>query len=513
MTEYDTCGSDTTVASDPTDGTHDGGSSTTGGGAEPWSYDTDGDGRDDVVEWVFGDGTWQQLVDLDADGAADVLLIDTDGDGAADVQIHDNGDGTYTAAQDADGDGVYEAEGTFTRAELDAALPGVTELFDTALGGSGDPVDAPAGDDLVVEHDVDGDGVVDAVEWQFGDGTWQTVVDLDGDAQADVLLIDTDGDGLADVQIMENGDGTYTVLRDADGDSVFEDETTVGRADLDAALPGVTDLLDLDLGAGQPTGPTEPTEPTEPAEPVAQNGDTAVPLDTDGNGVVDTVAWSFGDGTWQELRDLDGDGNADVLVLDTDADDVGNVGIVDNGDGTYTVYADSNDDGAWDEETTTLTRAELDAALPGVPELLDTRVDGTMAPSGPGAEPTPDAPAEPVDNPLDGGDATGPVAYDTDDDGDADLLQWSYPDGTWQQVIDLDADADPDVVLVDTDGDATPNIAIWDNGDGTYTLAQDADADGEFEKERTMTRADLDEAIPGLTELLDVPLTGDVVGA
>ena len=92
--------------------------------------------------------------------------------------------------------------------------------------------------------------------------------------------------------------------------------------------------------------------------------------------------WDFGDGTWQELWDVDGDQDADVLVIDTNGDASADYAITDNGDGSYTIYADSDGDGEWDDEGQTLTRAELDEALPGVSDLLDSKIGG-------GAEPTP----------------------------------------------------------------------------------------------------------------------------
>ena len=385
MSEYD----DTTTDLPADDGAV--GTDTPTDTGEPWAFDADGDGATDTVQWNFGDGTWQEIRDTDADGQADVLLIDVNGDDTADILISENPDGTYTVAQDSDGDGEYEDQQTFTREEIETALPGVTDLLDQTFGSSGEPSpDAPGGQDAGSEdpipYDTNEDGQVDAVVWNFGDGTFQVLVDESGDGQADALYIDSDGDGNADVQIFDNEDGSYTILQDADGDGVFENEGSMTRAELDEALPGVGDLLDTQLG--------EPSTDTAPPADTTTTDDGGVVSDYDGDGVADTVRWDFGDGTWQELWDIDGDQNADVLIVDTDGDEVGNFAISDNGDGTYTVVVDSDNDGQWDDEGQSYTRAELDEALPGATDLLDTKIGG-------GAEPTPEPGPDPEPQPVD----------------------------------------------------------------------------------------------------------------
>ena len=233
-----------------------------------------------------------------------------------------------------------------------------------------EPQPEPSGDggELV---DTDGDGTADTVLWEFGDGTWQQLTDLDGDGNADVLVIDTNGDDQADYGISDNGDGTYTIYQDADGDGQWDEGQSFTRAELDDALPGVTDLLDTQIGERRRADPTPtPTTDPEPGPTPDPDGDTTddggVVSDYDGDGVADTVHWDFGDGTWQELWDVDGDQDADVLVIDTNGDESADYAITDNGDGSYTIYADSDGDGEWDDEGQTMTRVELDEALPGV---------------------------------------------------------------------------------------------------------------------------------------------------
>ena len=493
---------------------------------QPWSFDTDNNGVTDVIQWDFSDGTWQELVDVDGDGNADVLLIDIDGDDSADLQIWDNGDGTYTAAQDADGDGEFETQESFTRAELDSALPGVADLLDTKFGPASDtpptdtpPTDAPPTDStgtppttdtdgVPTEFDTDQDGVTDLIQWDFADGTWQALVDIDSDANPDALIIDTNGDGAADIQIWDNGDGTYTAVQDADGDGTFEAEQTFTRAELDTNLPGVGDLLDSQFGqSSTPTDPgTTPTDgPTDPGTPAAD--DAPVLVDSDGDGVGDTLVWDFGDGTWQQLSDVDGDGNADLLVIDTNGDDTADYAISDNGDGSYSVFQpDANGD--W-TESQSFTRDELDAQLPGIGELLDTEITDNSH------NPIPDQGTDtPVDQPVDQPVDTGsPVPLDTDNDGTDDTVQWNFGDGTWQELRDLDGDGNADVLVIDTNGDDLGDYAIVDNGDGSYTLYQDADGDGQWDDEgQTFSRDELDASLPGVGDLLDSKINGTVAG-
>lgn len=102
-----------------------------------------------------------------------------------------------------------------------------------------------------IESDTNGDGIVDEIYWEFSDGTWERVVDYDFDADADALAIDVTADGFAEIQIWDNEDGTYSYYQDSDGDAVFETEEFFTRSELDDALPGITDFLDIDFG---PTG-------------------------------------------------------------------------------------------------------------------------------------------------------------------------------------------------------------------------------------------------------------------
>ena len=107
------------------------------------------------------------------------------------------------------------------------------------------PDSTPAGG---IKSDTNGDGIVDDIYWEFSDGTWERVVDYDFDSDADALAIDVTADGFAEIQIWDNEDGTYSVYQDSDGDAVFETEESFTRSQLDDALPGITDFLDINFG-------------------------------------------------------------------------------------------------------------------------------------------------------------------------------------------------------------------------------------------------------------------------
>ena len=122
-----------------------------------------------------------------------------------------------------------------------------------------------------------------------------------------------------------------------------------------------------------PCGAPVPPDDTVPP-PGTTTGDGGVYVDQDGDGESDTIRWEFGDGTWQELTDVDGDLGMDALFIDTNGDDHPDYAVIENADGTYTVHADSDGDGVWDASQV-FTRVELDESLPGISALLDSRLD------------------------------------------------------------------------------------------------------------------------------------------
>ena len=363
--------------------------------------------------------------------------------------------------------------------------------------------------------------MADTVHWDFGDGTWQELWDVDGDQDADVLVIDTNGDDSADYAISDNGDGSYTIYADADGDGQWDDDgSTLTRAELDDALPGVSDLLDSKIGSSTGDGgdavpfpePAGPTQADQSDVAALVEGAQISTSDVDDDGQVDVVQLYYAeDGVLEQLIDVDSDGDTDVVTIDVN-DGAPDLVVTDNEDGTYTVESDSDGDLVLDT-TDVVTAEDLDAAMPAVAALLDTSLDDpALQATGPASAPQPAPEEQPESQPqpavtTDGGnpvtDTVDWGATDSDGDGRVDTEYWEYPDGTWQQLVDTNADTRPDVLAIDTDGDDTANIIVAPNGDGAYVVLRDMDGDGSFETEDTMDRAELESRLPGAAALLD----------
>jgi hypothetical protein len=126
--------------------------------------------------------------------------------------------------------------------------------------------------------DVDGDGALDNVElYQTSDGYAEVNIDLDGDYQSDVSMVDVDGDGEVDAYIatpaaldhLAGGDaadsgvddsvvapytsGDLSDTPDTSGGTSFDDQLADDIADLppDAQSEVVQTYLDADLQVDQ----------------------------------------------------------------------------------------------------------------------------------------------------------------------------------------------------------------------------------------------------------------------
>ena len=164
--------------------------------------DLDGDGRLDAVSLDFdGDGLADDaLADFDGDGIADHAVLDLDNDGTAESYFTDDGSGTWAMATDSP-----------------ARPPRV---------GQPEQGSAPVG----------------RLRWFGLDGVEHTggsLVDFDGDGQADYRLFDSDGNGLAD-RAISFGESGVTGYVDTDGDGRWDVKLTDvdgdGAADAASAL-------------------------------------------------------------------------------------------------------------------------------------------------------------------------------------------------------------------------------------------------------------------------------------
>ncbi len=223
--------------------------------ADMWDTDTDGDG---IVDMHSEDTNYDGIDDLwsideDGDGIIDISAADTDYDGYAE-SLDSNGDGyvdQYTSFVDLDGDGIDDQAIT----EADTDYDGVTDVMavetDTDGDGYVDTLEMINDynqdgmiDDVTVHSDTDGDGIVDTVYHEYdsdGDGeanAFTMALDFDDDGEADYVetaeIVDTDGDGEADTYVHNvdtDGDGVYDVTE------AYAYDETLGILQLDAVEP------------------------------------------------------------------------------------------------------------------------------------------------------------------------------------------------------------------------------------------------------------------------------------
>jgi large repetitive protein len=200
--------------------------------------DADEDGYRDVVDpapAIFG-----TFADGDGDGIADAQDLDLDNDGvanAADGSDDADGDGLPNLADlDSDGDGVadlVEAGGVDANGDgladsfVDVNHNGLSDQFETGLGGHALPLPDTDGDGVDNHRDLDSDA----------DGISDVLESGGGDANADGRVDGTDANHNGLIDSVEGGAAGGKPLRrpDTDGDGM------VDSLDLDSDHDGVTD--------------------------------------------------------------------------------------------------------------------------------------------------------------------------------------------------------------------------------------------------------------------------------
>jgi hypothetical protein len=463
--------------------------------AEPQVLDLNEDGAGDALVITEGDVT-AVAADTDFDGGADTVLVDIDGDGQPDVAVAEDGAGGYVVAFDRDGDGEFEEQQELTREELEAQLPdlaamldaefgsgtsGGTEATPTTTGGSG-------GEPQVL--DVNEDGVAETLVISGPDGTTAAAVDTDLDGGVDTVLIDLDGDGQPDVAVAEDGAGGYVVAFDRDGDGEFEEQQQMTRADLEAQLPELAEVLDVEFeGADAGTSTTATTTSTTAGPGGADGGQV---LDVNEDGVAETLVISGPDGATAAVVDSDGDSDADTMLVDLDGDGRPDVAVAEDDAGGYVVAFDRDGDGEFEEEQA-VSRAQLESQLPEVVALLDVRFDGQSGST------TSDTPVSDTTG------TPGTELIDVDEDGQDDAVV--VTDGTSTVVLaDTEGDREVDTVFLDLDGDGEFEAAVTEDGKGGFIVGFDNDGDGEFEEQQELTRDELVAELPQIAEMLDLSI-------
>ncbi len=277
--------------------------------------DSDNDGFANYRDITsFGDGVFdisrnsQQLLDLNNDGSIDITF-DLDGDG-----IDDSIDflaGIHGSAIGSD----YDNDGISNLLDLDDDNDGILDTIEGFLDTDNDGILN------YLDRDSDNDGISDALENNFiagsgiddnfngVDDAWEAtafrelrfaVIDTDLDGIYDAIDTDSDNDGISDNQEQLT---TVAINSDSDGDGIddaFDVDFTKG---IDSDFDGIDDrvLLNNDVDNDGQLGYRD--------------------LDSDGDGISDTN---------EGLLDTDGDGIPDSTDIDSDNDGIPD--DIENGD-------------------------------------------------------------------------------------------------------------------------------------------------------------------------------------
>lgn len=243
-------------------------------------YDMDGDGTPETVV-IERNGEILQYSDTDGDGRADQLL-QVDGDDKTATILLDHGHGweiESTGHIGEDGDFVPDHGASPAGQPVVDAPPAIG----VTVPGSRDAVSVGPPD-----QDIDGDGVAESVAVRSPDGHLLIVSDTDADGTAD-QMIDVDQESGQVSWMTLDDDGSWVVAQH--GHVTPDGELEVdGRGPVDGLAHSGTVTVSVD-GRTFPAGPAS--------------------IDTDGDGVADTVAVPGVGGSTQYYQDSDGDGIAD----------------------------------------------------------------------------------------------------------------------------------------------------------------------------------------------------------
>ncbi len=396
-----------------------GGVDTDGNGLIDGATDSDNDGIIDDYDVTAG-GVVISNLNTDGDALADYIDLDSDNDGIQDIieagELDADANGTVDGIVDVNANGWADA--------YDAGTPTAATGADTDNDGipnswpNGGATDNDFDNDSLVNSidlDSDNDGIVDAIE--------AGLADVDGDGFVGTgLVVDANNNGWSDL-----GDGILTSVailnNDADANSNY--------IDLDSDNDAIQDIVE------------------------------AGGVDTDGNGVIDSVVDTDGDGLI-DLYDLnaggdiilnsnkDADALANYIDLDSDNDgiqDLVEVGELDtDGNGVVDAIVDANANG-WADAN--------DAGTPTAATGADTDADGI-----PNSLPTSGL----TDNDFDNDTLENYLDLDSDNDGIADVIESGN--------ASADTDLDAVITSLDVNG-ADANNNGWANAtdDGLHTDA------------------------------------------
>lgn len=338
----------------------------------------------------------------------------------------------------------------------------VIQLQGVGEDGIPDPGDDGSGGPAPLPDDRDGDGVLDWMDYDIdGDGVVNSIDgDIDGDTYVNSGDNDMDGDG-----ILNASDPTPRGEPDLDGDG------TPDASDNDLDGDGLNNGQDADADGDWLLDASEdPDGGTNASLGVEDYGSPSpTPLDTDGDGVVDSKDY-----------DLDGDGIANHLDNDIDGDGIANssnhlgwLGILDPGNwGDPDFWQGFNGDQDIDGDGIPNEQDELPTGQPdfdgdGIADYRDSDLDGDGISNSQDADADADGLVDTVNDP---------------DQGSGTSLGLGPPSGAppTGPLGDLDGDGVINRKDNDLDGDGIPNASDPDlDGDGLFNTEDlDADDDG-----------------------------------
>ncbi|WP_026755727.1 T9SS type A sorting domain-containing protein [Sediminibacter sp. Hel_I_10] len=510
--------------------------------------------EDDKIAWyenIDGQGTFgsQQIISLNANGAESVYAIDIDNDGDIDVISSSVYDDKIAWYENIDGLGSFSSE----------------NIISTTINGA-----------RIISADLDGDNDNDVVFASEFDDTVGWFENLDGlgdfgtqqniatniDGAKSVFAIDIDNDGDIDVLSSSETENKIVLYKNTNGLGNFGGEQVITDQANEAQFVFAEDLdndNDNDVISvsreddkiawyknldGEGSFSQQVLIVSNISGPWSMQS-----VDIDGDGDIDVISSSYGDGKIAWFENLNGLGEfsaqnvvaivsapvgfgsaGSVFSADLDSDGDMDIFCSINADNKIVWYENTNGQGEFSTEQIISNSVQNPGAIIGVDIDLDGDIDVVLASSfniawyenidGQGTFGTEQIIATDVNGP------TSIKAKDLDGDGDFDVLASSYGDSKiiWyenisgqgdfgsQQIITTNAISPESVFAEDIDGDGDFDVLSASRNDDKIAWYENTDGLGDFGPEQIIT-TNADEASSVYAEDIDNDGDKDVVSA